>query len=275
MPVAVIRRARPLLGTYVEISVEGLDDARATHAIEQAFAEIAAVHRLMSFHEAGSDLDRLHRARVGDRVSVDARTHEVLTWSARMASASAGCFDPTVAAQQVARGLLPRPASTWSPHADADWRDIELFDSHRVRLARPLWIDLGGIAKGYAVDRAVEVLVGAGARQTCVNAGGDLRIAGARAESIHVRTPAGICALPSVELANGALATSVGTAGRGVARSARRIVSVVAPLCVVADALTKVVLAGDDAVSRRVLTLFAAQAMESSGRTASLTGAAA
>jgi len=275
MPVAVIRRARPLLGTYVEISVEGLDDARATHAIEQAFAEIAAVHRLMSFHEAGSDLDRLHRARVGDRVSVDARTHEVLTWSARMASASAGRFDPTVAAQQVARGLLPRPASTWSPHADADWRDIELFDSHRVRLARPLWIDLGGIAKGYAVDRAVEVLVGAGARQTCVNAGGDLRIAGARAESIHVRTPAGICALPSVELANGALATSVGTAGRGVARSARRIVSVVAPLCVVADALTKVVLAGDDAVSRRVLTLFAAQAMESSGRTASLTGAAA
>jgi len=275
MPVAVIRRARPLLGTYVEISVEGLDDARATHAIEQAFAEIAAVHRLMSFHEAGSDLDRLHRARVGDRVSVDARTHEVLTWSARMASASAGRFDPTVAAQQVARGLLPRPASAWSPHADADWRDIELFDSHRVRLARPLWIDLGGIAKGYAVDRAVEVLVGAGARQTCVNAGGDLRIAGARAESIHVRTPAGICALPSVELANGALATSVGTAGRGVARSARRIVSVVAPLCVVADALTKVVLAGDDAVSRRVLTLFAAQAMESSGRTASLTGAAA
>jgi len=76
-------------------------------------------------------------------------------------------------------------------------------------------------------------------------------------------------------LANGALATSVGTAGRGVARSARRIVSVVASLCVVADALTKVVLAGDDAVSRRVLTLFAAQAMESSGRTASLTGAAA
>src|SRR4029077_13520657 len=112
------------------------------------FAEIATVHRLMSFHEAGSDLDRLHRARAGDRVSVDARTHEVLTWSARMASVSAGRFDPTVAAQQVARGLLPRPASAWSPHAAADWRDIELLDSHHVRLARPLWIDLGGIAKG-------------------------------------------------------------------------------------------------------------------------------
>jgi len=275
MATATIRRARPLLGTYAEITVEGLEDERTTRAIDQAFAEIAAVHRLMSFHEAGSDLDRLHRARAGARVSVDARTHEVLTWSARMASASAGRFDPTVAAQQVARGLLPRPASAWSPHADADWRDIELFDSHRVRLARPLWIDLGGIAKGYAVDRAMEILVGAGARQVCVNAGGDLRVAGARAESIHVRTPAGICSLPSADLANGALATSASTATRGSARSTQRIVSVVAPLCVVADALTKVVLAGDDAISRRALALFAAQAMQSSSRGASLIGAAA
>jgi FAD:protein FMN transferase len=275
MTPAIVRRARPLLGTCVEISVEGLDDARASHAIDQAFAEIAAVHRLMSFHEAGSDLDRLHRARIGARICVDARTHEVLTWSARIASASAGRFDPTVAARQVARGLLPRPASSWSPQAAADWRDIELFDSHDVRLAKPLWIDLGGIAKGYAVDRAVEMLVGAGARQVCVNAGGDLRIAGARAESIHVRMAAGICAMPSVELANGALATSAGTATRGGARNAQRIVSVVAPLCVVADALTKVILAGDDAISRRVLALFAAQAVQSSGRTASLIGAAA
>jgi thiamine biosynthesis lipoprotein len=275
MATAIIRRARPLLGTCVEISIEGLDDTSAMRAIDQAFAEIAAVHRLMSFHEARSDLDRLHRARVGARIKIDSRTHEVFTWSARIASASAGRFDPTIAAQQVARGLLPRPTSAWSPHACADWRDIELFDSHHVRLAKPLWIDLGGIAKGYAVDRAIEILVGAGARQVCVNAGGDLRIAGARAESIYVRTPAGICALPSVELANGALATSVGTAGRGGTRSAQRIASVVAPLCVVADALTKVVLADDDALSRRVLALFGAQAMQSSGRAASLIGAAA
>jgi len=275
MAMAIVRRARPLLGTYVEISVEGLDVASAARAIDEAFAEIAAVHRLMSFHEAGSDLDRLHRARIGDRIGVDARTHEVLTWSIRMASASAGRFDPTVAAQQVARGLLPRPASAWSPDAAADWRDIELFDSHQVRLARPLWIDLGGIAKGYAVDRAVDVLVCAGARQLCVNAGGDLRIAGGRAESIHVRTPAGICALPGVELPNGALATSAEAASRGGARGTQRIVSVVAPLCVVADALTKVVLAGDNAISRRVLAQFAAQAVQSNGRTASLIGAAA
>jgi thiamine biosynthesis lipoprotein len=286
MAAAIVRRARPLLGTFVEIRVEGLRDAQAARAIDQAFAEVATVHRLMSFHEPGSDLDRLHRARIGDSVRIDARTHEVLSWSARIASACGGRFDPTIAARQVASGLLPRPASAWSPHVAADWRDIELSDSLHVRLARPLWIDLGGIAKGYAVDRAVEILAGAGASQVCVNAGGDLRVAGARAESIHVRTSAGMCALPSVELANGALATSAASAGRSTARAphvhertravgAQQIVSVVAPLCVIADALTKVVLAGDDAISHRVLALFGAQAMQSSGRAAALIGAAA
>jgi thiamine biosynthesis lipoprotein len=245
----------------------------------------------MSFHEAGSDLDRLHCARIGDRISIDARTHEVLGWSARIASASGGLFDPTIAARQVASGLLPRPASAWSPHAAADWRDVELLASHGVRLARPLWIDLGGIAKGYAVDRAVEILAGAGASQVCVNAGGDLRLAGARAESIHVRTPSGVCADASVELIDGALATSAESASRRDARcttsasrmhgrarralGAQRIVSVAAPLCVVADALTKVVLAGDDAISQRVLSLFDAQAVQWGGRAASLIGAAA
>jgi thiamine biosynthesis lipoprotein len=205
-----------------------------------------------------------------------------------IASASTHAHTRCWRGRQVASGLLPRPASAWSPHAAADWRDIELLASHGVRLARPLWIDLGGIAKGYAVDRAVEILAGTGASQVCVIAGGDLRLAGARAESIYVRTPSGICADASVELTDGALATSAGSASRRDARcttraavptrralGAQRIVSVVAPLCVVADALTKVVLAGDDAISQRVLTLFDAQAVQWGGRAASLIGAAA
>jgi thiamine biosynthesis lipoprotein len=272
-----IRRARPLLGTFVEISVQGLMRTRAEDATGRAFAEIAAVHRLMSFHEAGSDLDRLHRARIGARVAVDARTHEVLAWCARIAAASAGRFDPTVAARQVAHGLLPRPASPWTPQARADWRDIELPDSKHVRLARPLWIDLGGIAKGYAVDRALDILVDAGATQVCVNAGGDLRVAGARSEIVHLRIPAGILAAPACEIHDGALATSGtlrpsthcapglqvppidGRRRRAFARP--RIVAVAADRCIVADALTKVVMAGDGRVAQRVLAAFGAQSL--------------
>lgn len=280
MTAGPLRRVRPLLGTFVEIRVEGLGAARGGRAIDCAFAEIAAVHRLMSFQEAGSDLDRLHRARVGERIAIDARTHDVLAWSVRIAAASAGAFDPTVAARQVERGLLPRPASTWTAHRGADWRDVELADSLHVRLARPLWIDLGGIAKGYAVDRAVAILRDAGAQQVCVNAGGDLRVAGPRAEIVHLRTANGIAAAPAVQISDGALATSGGALAARTSRAARlavlknggndeltdaaRTVSVAAPLCVVADALTKVVLVADAAVARRTLREFAAHALVAS-----------
>ena len=277
MTAGLLRRARPLLGTFVEIRVEGLGTAAAARAIDRAFAEIAAVHRLMSFHETGSDLGRLHRTPIGDRVAIDTRTHEVLAWSIRIAAASAGAFDPTVAARQVERGLLPRPASAWRPHPLADWRDIELTDAAQVRLARPLWIDLGGIAKGYAVDRALEMLVDAGAIQACVNAGGDLRVAGPRAEIVHLRTGSGIAAAPALELIDGALATSgcaslaqtlraarsaVRSAGPASTRADRHgTISVAAPRCIVADALTKVVLAAGPDAARHVLRQFGAQAV--------------
>ena len=56
-----IRRARPLLGTFVEIAVAGDDEAALQAAVEAAFDAVAAVHGLMSFHEAGSDVSRLNR----------------------------------------------------------------------------------------------------------------------------------------------------------------------------------------------------------------------
>jgi thiamine biosynthesis lipoprotein len=265
---AVFRRVRPWLGTLVEIRVEGLDAARAIRAIEAAFAEVAAVHRCMSFHESGSDLSRLHRARVGETVRVDARTRAVLDCALSIAQTSNGCFDPTIAGWQVERRVLPRPDSPFEPDPRATWRDIELLADSQVRLSRPLWIDLGGIAKGYAVDRAIEVLHGAGAERVCVNAGGDLRVAGPRAERVHVRDALGrVTAV--VDAADGAIASST-SALRGAAAqhwhggehrpvNGAVTVTVAAPHCMIADALTKVVLA-QPAASSAVLATFGAHA---------------
>jgi thiamine biosynthesis lipoprotein len=258
----IVQRARPMLGTLVQMRVEGFSEGAALRAIESAFAEVAAVHRCMSFHESDSDLSHLHRTSAGTLVQVDARTHAVLACALDVAAVSAGLFDPTIAAQQVARGWLPRPDSAFSPDPRANWRDIELLDQDCVRLHRPLWIDLGGIAKGYAVDRAVEILVQAGATQGCVNAGGDLRVFGPRAERIHLRSAAGY--LPALELCDAAVAGSTGAAhvhGRTrAAAHAGASVGVVAPTCMIADALTKVVLAAGVSASAAVLARFAAQA---------------
>lgn len=268
----VVQRMRPMLGTFVAIRVEGLSDAGALRAINNAFAEVATIHRLMSFHEADSDLARLHRARVGTCVHVDARTREVVECALRIAAVSNGIFDPTVAAQQVARGYLPRPDSPFTPDPIASWRDIELVNHDGVRLRQPLWLDLGGIAKGYAVDRAVDILHASGARQACVNAGGDLRVFGARAEPVHIRIDRSGTQQRLVELANAAIATSARERHdevqlptphlHGVTRTtvdSAKTVSVIAESCIIADALTKVVLAGDVAITCKTLATFAAR----------------
>lgn len=259
-----IRRARSWLGTLVEIRVEDMDATRALRAIEAAFAEVATVHRLMSFHARDSDLSRLRQTTVGACVRVNARTHEVLQWSLRIAAATAGAFDPTIAMRQVACGVLPVPESAFVPDALASWRDIDVMAGERVRLTKPVWIDLGGIAKGYAVDRAIEVLCAHGVPQACVNAGGDLRVCGPRAEVVAVRSADGTL-FPALELCNGAVATSSTMDGQhlhGATRAAVRegvTASVVAQRCMIADALTKVVLANAE-LARTALQTFDAQA---------------
>lgn len=257
-------RARPLLGTRVAIRVEGFEPCLAHALIDCAFERIACVHRLMSFHEADSDLGRLHRAAVKSVVQVDVQTWQVLDAALRFAAASSGCFDISVARTLVAKGILPRPENSQAPADDASWRDIELLPDHCVRFRRPLWIDLGGIAKGYAVDSAIDALREGGARQACVNAGGDLRVIGPETESVHLLGAATASALPVVEVRDAALASSGGDGAHlhGVTRAdsgERAHVTVVAPDCMTADALTKVVLA-DFAIAQRLLPQYSAVA---------------
>src|SRR5262249_3037470 len=255
----VVERARPLLGTYVAIRVSGAPDRVAHRAIEAAFGEIAVVHHRMSFHEVGSDVSRINRGAVGNPIRVHPHTWMVLTWAQRIAEASCGWFDVTVARRLVEWGLLPRPQHARDPDPRASWRDIELSGDDRVLLRRPVWIDLGGIAKGYAVDCATERLQALGITQACVNAGGDLRVFGPSPERVHLRRalPAR-AAVPIVEIEEGSVASSGAPLDERPRREVRGahvdairrrplrasgFACVIAERCVVADALTKVVLA--------------------------------
>jgi thiamine biosynthesis lipoprotein len=247
-----IERARPLLGTLVAVRVRAVAPRAAHRAIDRAFAAMSEIHGLMSFQEVTSDVSRINRGAHRGPVTVHAHTFRVLTWAARMAQISCGLFDVSIGGTLVAWGTLPAPDADATPDPEATFRDIELLPGHQVRLKRALWIDLSGIAKGYAVDRAVSVLRRSGITTACVNAGGDLRIVGPEAERIAIRTAdphGGSRAL--VELSDGALATSGGGPCYNVAAhthtpiDARTTVSVLASRCLVADALTKIVLAND------------------------------
>ena len=272
---AEIRRCRPLLGTFVDVSASADSAERTLRALEAAFAAIQRVQRLMSFHDAASDVSRMNRDAAQGPVEVDAWTYRVLAAARDLHAQTRGAFDVSVAPYLQRWGYLPaEPHST--PRA-ADQSAIDLLHGRRVSFRKPLCVDLGGIAKGFAVDRAVEALRHAGASSGVVNAGGDLRVFGATPSMVHVRHPREPSRLlPMGTLANAAVATSAVYFARrrwrgrevsplvdprwGRPCTQALSVSVQATTCLVADALTKVVMILG-ARSAEILRVYSATAM--------------
>jgi len=234
--------------------------ARAEQAMAQAFDEVALIDRLMSAHQAGSDLHRLARARAGDLVELHPHTARVLVLAHYWQRQSGGAFDPLQAGAELARrGLRPalepalgQPLACWS---GLDW-----VSPSALRVDGALPLDLGGIAKGYAVDCALAVLRQHGVPGAMVNAGGDLRAYGPMPWPIELRLPDAPTRTrrqPGLRgLRDAALASSVSRpqrtdwvrtgrsrpGSRGRHESQPMACTVMAPDCVSADALTKWVL---------------------------------
>lgn len=271
----MISRCRPLLGTFVEIHAR--DETRGSEAlaVEAAFAAIERVQQLMSFHDPASGLSQLNRAAHRATQRVHPWTWRVLRTALRVHVQSAGVFDPAVAPRLVAVGLLPRPVDAPAPDRDATMKHVELPDDLHVRFRKPLWLDLGGIAKGFAVDAAVATLRAAGVREGVVNAGGDLRVFGPASQVVHLRDPCNpVCVRRAGALRNGACASSGGYFTDDRARwatvdprSGRRrrggAVSVLAPRCAIADALAKVAALGPRGMVETLLRWYRAEAIRS------------
>jgi FAD:protein FMN transferase len=244
-------RLRIGLGTLIAIEAQAITSQHALAAIETAHGAIAQVEKLMHPTRPGSDLLAIRGATLGLPVALHAWTWEVLALSQRVNRASKGAFEP----------CLPSAAGVLG--------DLEFVEPHFVIPHRPLHIDLGGIAKGYAVDRALMALRAAGCHGGLVNAGGDLAVFGDRVHRVVVRDPGiGDCIL---ELNNAALATSdvCGAAKpaehRGYYNGSDRreirsgCVTVTADNAAVADALTKCLLASPGRSSEALLETFGAR----------------
>ncbi|HEY2685039.1 MAG TPA: FAD:protein FMN transferase [Steroidobacteraceae bacterium] len=274
-----VRRARPLLGTLVEIAVS--DDRHSQEklhaAVSDAFAEVERVHRLMSFHEATSDLSLVNRHALSRPVRVHADTYKVFEMALNFSWLTQGAFDPTVAAPILeSSGYLPSCRTQCDP--GADWRDIELLGDTCIRYRRAVRADLGGIAKGFAVDLAVCALAARDIEDVLVNAGGDLRVAGPRSHGVRLRHPVEpLEKAYFLEIKGRALATSAPYFSRRKDASNREMSALVDPVnrmpeldvgsvtvlasdCASADALTKAVLFASREVAERSLAVCGAEA---------------
>jgi thiamine biosynthesis lipoprotein len=204
-------------------------------SVAAGFDAIATVERLMHPTRAGSDLAALRHLPLHTALRVHPWTFAVLELCRQFHRLSNAAFDPCL------------PTSPGRLH------DLELRAPLEVIAHAPLHLDLGGIAKGFAVDRALEALRSAGCSNGLVNAGGDLATFGEPQRDIICRRADGRSRV--VHLRDAALATSdTGQVappaehqgyyhGRAVQVRLTGYAAVMAPNAVTADALTKCVLA--------------------------------
>lgn len=248
-PASTVARLRIALGTTLAIEATAQSEERARGAIEAGFAAAADIETRMHPHRSGSEVARLNGAAPGTRVPVHASTWELLMLSRRLNALSEGLFDPC------------------SPSKPARLGDLEIGsgpgETHWLIAHAPVELDLGGIAKGFAVDRAVDALAAGGCSAGLVNAGGDLRVFGPQRAPIRLRRSDG--PLEALALKDAALAVSelegthrppehLGYYSRTGSMTVRcRFAAVLAPKAALADALTKCVLLAPAEILERIV----------------------
>ncbi|MBN1140974.1 MAG: FAD:protein FMN transferase [Deltaproteobacteria bacterium] len=178
-----LRESRILMDTVVEITVIGAQGGAARKAVEAAFREMERIEALTSFFREGSDPRRL-AAVTGAELAPE--TAEIIALGLKVSAASGGAFDMTLGRLKEVWKIEGDPPRVPEPEEIREalvgsGADALRLEGRRLtkKLARTS-VDLGGIAKGYAIDGAIEVLRRAGIRHAVVNAGGDLRLLGDR-----------------------------------------------------------------------------------------------
>lgn len=266
-----LQRCKPLLGTYVDISLSGdVSDEKLIEASNQAFAQVERIQQLMSFHNKESELSQvnLHLLQHPNQpFKVSAEMNEVLNLSLHLYKNSSHYFDISIAPQLIHHDLLPKhfaiTGAQWGNSSDLCLHDNLLWAT------KPLCIDLGGIAKGYAVDCAIKALPSG--LSYSLNAGGDLYESEWQNKAITIKYGQHNNALKNLTMKNHALATSgnyyldnqsdIINPQNKLPHHFKGSVSVFADNVMLADALTKVVMLAPRKTAKMLLNTFNAQAV--------------
>ena len=276
------RRLRIALGTWVAIEPRvthtggaGEQAALEQAAVKAAYAAIGAIEQTMHPTRPGSDLSRINSAPLNTPIQVQSDIWHLLQLAQRLHCLTNGVFDPCL------------------PEQPGRLADVELRSDSMLVCRAHVAIDLGGIAKGHAIDRAIEALSEHGCSGGLVNAGGDLRVFGDHAETILLRqsqsslssigartptsAPSSVTGDPQaifyhpLQLQNAAIAVSdLDATDRPIEHQGyynhtghepvRRFAAVIAKQAAIADALTKCVLLCNPELASRVLREFDATA---------------
>lgn len=181
-PVRVDSGYRVIMGTFARVVVLAPSEAAAQDCIASAFERQRHIEALMSYHLADSELNQVNRQAYEKPVAVSEETFEVLQRARHFSELSGGAFDVTIGALG---DLWHTAGETNTPPTEAQIAEARSKVGHEKLLLDPeaktvqfavegMKLDLGGIAKGYAIDQSIEALQQGGAVGGMVDIGGDV-----------------------------------------------------------------------------------------------------
>ena len=218
----LLKRSINVMGTTAELGAIHHSESIAQRALDAAANELKRLERLMTRFDHNSEIGRINALAGLDRVNVSQETAYVTANAINWANATRGAFDPALARMVdlwdvTHRSAPPPPASVQRLAGRHLYRRIDIDDDRRaasIMIVEPdAALDLGGIAAGYAVDRAVQVLREHRIEDGFVNVSGDIYVLGVSHDKepwqIGIRSPVDPAALiGEVALSNAAIATS-------------------------------------------------------------------
>lgn len=186
------------MGTSISVELWCDDREAGVAAVRAVMGEMHRIDRAMSPYKPDSELSRINRDAASGPVHIGSEMVQLLARAAEFSQRSNGAFDISYAAVgrlfDYRRGIRPSPAALAKAREAVGYRHVLLDpQAQTVRFARPgVCIDLGGFAKGHAVDRATAILLQRGIQHANVSAGGDSRVMGdrrGRPWTIGIRDP--------------------------------------------------------------------------------------
>lgn len=195
---AWLARDEAIMGTAIHVELWADDRATGEAAIDAVIAEMHRIDRAMSPHKEDSELSRINRDAASQAVPLSAEMAALVGRAIAFSRLSDGAFDITYAGvghlYDYRGGVAPDAAALAAALPSVGWQHLDLDPAARtLRFRRPaMRIDLGGFAKGHAVDRGVALLRAHGIRHGIVSAGGDSHVLGdrrGRPWSVAIRDP--------------------------------------------------------------------------------------
>ena len=178
------RQDAAIMGTAIAVQLWSDDENRGRALTQAVIDEMHRIDDLMSTYKPDSELSRINATAAVESVPVSAELLALIQQALEFSRITDGAFDITYASAgqyyDYRKGLHPNSEQIAQALPAIDYHHVYVDPEHAsLRFLHPgVRIDLGGIAKGYAVDRCVEMLTAAGVQSAMVNAGGDTRVVG-------------------------------------------------------------------------------------------------